>query len=231
MPKRRRRVLTVGLGVEEFVQVAPCLDSQHFDVDRFPTTRGALELVACHVIDVLLVRFALHDASLRAFLQAVRDKSSPCRHSPLVLLARGDELPEARRYLGRGANRVLDLDGDRQKLQDTVARLLRVAPRKNCEFIAQLEIKNGHSRDWVLCRSLNGSATGVLLETDRRIPTGTLVNFEFTLPAIAKPVTGRGEVIRHTLAERESTHGIGLRFLSFGKDSQRFYEQYLKRSS
>lgn len=229
-PKRKQRVLTVGLSVEEFDLVAPCLDRDEFDVDRFPSTRGALELVTRQKVDVLLVRYT-RSRELEAFLRAVRARDSPCRRSPLLLLAGARQLAAAERHIGRGANRVVDLGGDAETIQSTVAGLLGVAPRKSLRFIAQLKIRVGKHNDWILCRTANGSTTGVLLETDRVLPIGTRIEFEFTLPAVAKPIVGRAEVTRHTLEGRDPVRGMGLRFLSFAGRSRRRYDEYLNSNA
>lgn len=227
MPSSKRRILTVGLSVEEFDLVAPCLDPDTFDVDRFPSARGALELIACHAVDVLLVRHPLPGIDIRSFLLAVRKAGSLCRRSPLLLLTLTRHLADAKSYIGRGANRMVALDGDRQALQATVTGLLDVAPRKACRCIAQLKVRVGREGGWILCRTRNCSASGVLLETDRRVPTGTGVDFELTLPAVERPIVGRGEVTRHTLADRDPVVGMGMRFLSFAGDSQRSFQKFL----
>lgn len=231
MPSRKRRILTIGLSVEEFDLVAPCLDPGNFDVDRFPSAHGALELIACHAVEVLLVRHPLPGMDLEPFLRAVRDPGSPSRRSPLLLLTPRRQLADAEGWVGRGANRVVAIDGDAQALQATVTDLLDVAPRKPCNFIAQLRIRTGHDDDWILCRTCNGSASGVLLETDRRVPPGTRVEFEFTLPSFDRPIVGRGEVTRHTLEGRDPVAGMGMRFLSFAGDSGRSFQEFLNGRS
>ncbi len=231
MHSRKRRVLTVGLSVEEFDLVAPCLDVGVFDVDRFPSARGALELVACHTVDVLLVRHPLPDLDLEAFLGAVRDAGSPCRQSPLLLLTPGRQLADAESYLGRGANRVGAVDGESRTLQATVSELLDVAPRKPCRLIAQLRVRIGGDDEWILCRTCNGSASGMLLETDRRLPAGTQVDFELSVPTVDRPIAGRGLVTRHTLEGRDPVGGIAMRFLAFAGDSRRAYDSFLSGRS
>ena len=227
MARYKRRILTVGLSIGEFVQVAPWLDRNEFEVDRFPRVDGALDIVSRHLIDALLVRYELPGDDLESFLAAVRDRACPCRRSPLLLLTRPRNLAAANRHIGRGANRVMPLNGDHQTIQATLSSLLSVAPRKACRFIAQLETRIGRHRDWILCRTRNGSSSGVLVETDQRFPTGSRVDFEFTLPAIEKPVAGRGEIARHTLDGRDPVTGMGLHFLSFAADSRSTYEEFL----
>ncbi len=220
--------MAVGLSVEELVQLAPGLDRQLFELDRFPSIRGAAELVTCQHFDVLLARYTRQEMKLLPFLRGVRSKSSPCRRSVLMLVVpRPQDLSAARSYIGRGVNRVIPLYNGEQDLQAMISNMLRVAPRIPCRVIAQLEIKYGSQRDWVLCRTRNGSKSGVLVETDRRIPTGTEVDFELTLPAVENPIVGRAEITRQTRTEREAIHGVGMRFLSFAGDSRPSYETFL----
>lgn len=228
MQKSRVRVLTVGLSAEELVQIAPSFDRQHFELDRFPSLSGAAELVACQQVDVLLARYTRRGMKLLPFLRAVRAKESPCRHSLLLLVVpRPEDLTPASGYVGRGVNRIVPLHGNHQGLPAMISEMLRVAPRVPCQVIAQLGIRAGRQRDWVLCRTRNGSSSGLLVETERRIPTGTKVDFELSLPAMDQPVVGRAEVTRQTRAEREAIHGFGMRFLSFAGDSRSSYEAYL----
>ncbi len=222
----KRRILTVGLSIEEYARIALVFDEAVFEVDRFPGGQGALELIARARVEVLLVRYPLPDMVLPPFLQTVRH--GPCRRSPVLLLADGERCREAARHLGRGANRVLSLDSSPGALHSTLSSLLDVAPRKSRHFIAQLRFKSGDDEDWILCRSENSSASGVLLATDRRLPRGTRVDFELTLPTVERPVIGQAEITRLTIPGRERVKGMGMRFLSFAGDSQEVYEDYLR---
>src|SRR5436190_1714106 len=105
-PQGRRTVLVVNVDEALFLKVAPLLNRQDFELDRFPRAAAALDLVAHVPLDVLLVRFPLPDVSLQQFLDAVRAETSPCRQSPLLLLAAPDLLGEAEQWIGRGANRL-----------------------------------------------------------------------------------------------------------------------------
>lgn len=222
----KRQILTVGLSVEEYARIALVFESDSFEVDRFPGAQGAVELIARQRVEALLVRYPLPDMVLPPFLQTVRH--GPCRRSPVLLLADGGRCAEAQRYVGRGASRVLSLDTAPGVLHTTLAKLLDVAPRKSRHFIAQLKFKSGDGEDWILCRSENSSATGVLVATDRQLPRGTRVDFELTLPKVERPVVGRAEIARHTVSGRERVRGMGLRFLSFAGDSQEVYEEFLR---
>ena len=227
MQDQRRNVLAIGLTAEEFDRVAPFLNRDEFDVDRFPSSSGALELTSVVAIEVLIVRYPLRDMALEDFLQQVRQPESPCLRSPILLLAAEDQEIQATRYIGRGANRVIDLDAARAHIQGAISELLHVAPRKAARFLARVEIKLGDEKDMILCQTENISSTGMLVQTERRYELGTQIHFEFTLPTDSRPIGGMAEIVRHTTIGREQVGGIGVRFLSFRGDSQRRFEAYL----
>ncbi len=222
-----RNVLVIGVSPEEFGRVAPFLARDAFDVDRFPSGTGALELTAYVSIEVLLVRYPLPDMDLGVFLQAVRQPDSKCLTSPILLLADADSATETSSYIGRGANRVLHLEDAEDELQATVSSLLAVAPRKNARFLARMEIKLGGAKDMILCQTENLSASGILIKTERRYEKGTRIDFEFSLPDDIRPISGVAEVVRQTMVGRDKVGGIGMRFLSFAGDSQRRFESYV----
>ena len=226
---QRRNVLVIGVSSEEFGRVAPFLARDTFDVDRFPSGGGALELTAQVAIEILLVRYPLPDMDLGVFLQAVRQPDSRCLSSPILLLAAAEEAREADTYVGRGANRVLRVEDAEQALQQAVSGLLSVAPRKDARFLARMEIKLGGAKDMILCQTENLSSSGMLIRTDRRYEKGTKIDLEFSLPDDPRPIVGVAEVMRHTMAGRDQVGGIGVRFLSFGGDSQRRFETYLQQ--
>lgn len=225
---QRRNVLVVGVDQEEFDRVAPFLERETFDVDRFPSGEGALDLVSQVSFEVLIVRFPLRDMELRAFLESVRSAASACLRSPLLLLATNGVYEEAQSFIGRGANRVVPLEDSEAQIQNAVSQLLNVAPRKAARFVARLEIKLGGAKDMILCQTENISATGMLINTERRYELGTKIHFEFPLPEDHRPIIGVAEVVRHTNSGRDAVAGIGLRFLSFAGDSQRRFNAYLK---
>lgn len=231
MKDQRRNVLAIGLSKREFERVAPFLNRDEFDVDRFPSGSGALELTALVAIEVLMVRYPLRDMELALFLEQVRHPESRCLHSPILILSQAAQRQEAETFIGRGANRVIDLESASDQIQSIISDLLHVAPRKAARFLARLEIKLGDAKDNILCQTENISNSGMLIQTERRYDLGTRINFEFNLPTDPRPIAGVADIVRHTTIGREQVGGIGVRFLSFTGDSQLRFESYLKQQS
>ena len=209
--------------------MVPFLARHHFDVDRFPSASGALELISQVPFEMLLVRYPLPDMPMDAFLQQVRREGGPCCRSSLLVLTTGGLELEARRFIGQGANRTINLEASGTEIQESVSSVLHVAPRKAARFMARMEIRIGDSKDMVICQTENLSASGMLVRTQERYDLGTRIEFEFQLPEDPRPVRGMAEVMRHTKPGRDSVGGIGMRFVSFAGDSQHRFELYLSR--
>jgi len=228
MSTKTRNILVVGVSADEFARVAPFLNRNGFDVDRFPGAEGALELLAEVAFEAVVVRFPLLDMALDQFLGTVRMAGSPCRHAPLVLLAAEDG-QDAEAYIGHGANRVVQLEASRSSIQTEVSSLLNVAPRKSARFMTRLEVSLGGAKDMLQCQTANISETGILLITDHRYERGTEVNLEIGLGGDPRPIVAVAEVVRRTLVGRDQVSGLGLRFLSFAGDSQRRFQAFLRK--
>jgi hypothetical protein len=215
----RRSVLAVNIDAELFAKLAPLLDRVEFEVDRFPRAAGAVELLSRVALDVLLVGYPLPDLPMQELLDSVRAEGSPCRQSPLLLIAHRDELSGAERFIGRGANRVVAAEEPSAELQKEISRLLAVAPRSSLRTMVRMVVNIGEGAALEMAQSENLSATGMLVRTGEIYPLGSRLSFEFHLGRDPLPVRGEGEVVRHTLPGREGgVRGVGVRFVSFERD-------------
>lgn len=225
----KRSVLIIGVSTDEFQRVAPFLERNDFEIDRFPSASGSLELLRQVPFEVLMVRFPLEDMELDRFLEHVRSPDSPSRRSSVLLLTAHGEDGDAARYIGRGANRTVCIEDADTQIHATLSTLLNVAPRKEARFLARLEIRLGGAKDMILCQTENISSSGMLIKTDKRYDSGTKIEFEFSLPNDQRPITGQAEIVRHTMIGRDQVGGVGVRFLSFSGDSQRRFHSFLFR--
>ena len=224
----RRSVLVVNVDQELYDKVAPLLNRTEFEVDRFPRARAALDLVARVPVDVLLLGYPLPDVAVQEFLDAIRGESSPCRQSPLLLLAHREQLPEARRFIGRGVNRVVAVEESPERLQREVSDLLAVAPRSSLRLMVRMVVNIGEGAALEMAQTENLSETGMLVRTGEVYPMGSRLTFEFHLGGTNLPIRGEGEVARQTTPGREQVRGVGVRFVSFERDGLLRLQRYLR---
>jgi CheY-like chemotaxis protein len=230
-PGGRRSVLAVNVDQDLYDKVSPLLNRTEFEVDRFPRASAALDLVSRVPVDVLLVGYPLPDVSTQSFLDSIRAEGAPCRQSPLLLLAHRDQLAEARRFLGRGVNRVVAVEESAEQLQREVSELLAVAPRSSLRLMVRMVVNIGDGASLELAQSENLSETGMLVRTGEVYPIGSRLNFEFHLGGNHLPIRGAGEVVRHTTPDREQVRGMGIRFVSFERDGLPRLQRYLREGS
>lgn len=228
----RRNVLVVGVDSATFHRVAPILGRTDFDVDRFPSASAAMELLEVVPFDVILAYHPLADMKTEDFLNRVRGREgrSACVRSAVVLLSTEENLAEARRLEGRGANRVLPLDGESGDLETAVASLLRIATRISVRIMARISVEVASGRTTVLCQTENVSRSGMLLRTDRQFDIGSTLGFDFQLVGLSDAISGNAEVVRHTHLGRDSVMGVGVRFLELFGDGRERLERHLDKT-
>jgi len=225
----QRNTLAVALQSHVFEGVARVLRANQFHAEYEATATTALETTGLLAFDAILAGYPLPDMPMQAFLDAVRREDSPCRSAGLILLVGQDALQETQRFVGRGANRVLTVEGFMERLPHVLLRLLEVPPRVALRRNLQLKVSLSPSSTHVTCQSENISTTGMLVRIDRSYPIGTQLGFEMTLPGDSSPVRGYAVVVRHTMADREPVSGFAVQFASFsGEDKVRF-ETLLRR--
>ena len=223
----KRSVLVLNADEDLFAKIAPILDRDEFEVNRFPRAAMALELISVVAFDVLVVRYPLPDIEAQEFLNALRGPESACRRTPLLLLAAEDDYEHACDYVGRGANRVVSVAESAERLQAEIGGLLDVAQRYQLKVIVRLEIETDGRKELAICQTENISETGMLLTGAKAYDLETSVSFEFILDGDTTAVRGEGVVSRHTTTGREAARGVGLRFISFDRDGLERLRQHL----
>jgi hypothetical protein len=108
-------------------------------------------------------------------------------------------------------------------LFDAVVSVLEVAPRVALHAPVRLMpvvTGQGGASDGT---TENISASGMLVSCLGRLPVGSTVRFEISVPGRPAPIRGSARVVRAADPEREGVRGIGARFLSFLRsDGERF---------
>lgn len=223
----KKRILAIGFTKPEFERIGAMLDLGFHDIDRFPSAKGALELIDFLPFDLLLARHPLRELPTTELLRAIRQRTRS-KTAAIAVVADGLPSRESDVLLTAGANRVLDFGAPADYIESCLVQLLYVAPRQALRCLTQIETRGRTERELILAQAQNASMTGLLLATRHKLEHGTMIDFRFDLPTGA-PIRGRGEVVRHTRPEIESVDGMGVRFLSFVGDSQHAYQDYLSK--
>ena len=100
--------------------------------------------------------------------------------------------------------------------------------RQHPRIPISVRVKVQYTGQEFAAHSVNLSAGGVFLDTDRRLPVGTRVRLVLTIPIIAKyPIRAEGEVV--WLAPEEST-GLAVRFVDISDDDRALLGELAEKS-
>ncbi|HHQ47328.1 MAG TPA: hypothetical protein ENK19_00395 [Acidobacteria bacterium] len=229
MTAATKNVLLVGVERNTVERVVPLLNRREIDVLSAPPSRAVLNLLRDTPFDLLIVRYPLDQPGLEELLRQVRAPESFCHNAGVILVSDEARMEEAMRFEGAGVNRVMANRWTGAHLWQTLADLLHVAPRVGVRVLAHLDIELGREREEDVARSVNISASGVLLESPASIRPGTRVRMTFRLPQELRPVSGGGEVVRRSDPDREGVQGFAVRFLNLENDGARRVESWIAR--
>ena len=143
----------------------------------------------------------------------------------LIVLCRRDLMDEVQPLKARGVSRIVAIEELDHALYDAVSSLLVVAPRVAIHAPVRLMPVVSGDSDVSDGMTENLSASGMLVRCLGRLPVGSTVRFEISVPGRPTPIRGSARVVRSTDPEREGVRGIGARFLSFLRsDGDRFHD-------
>ncbi len=228
MEKAIRNVLVVGVEPDFHRRFEPLLKRRHFDVDRVAEAGCALALVQAVAIDVLVLRYPLGNPSVEDLLHNIRSAESPCRRSAVLVLASPGDFHKAEKLADGQRTHILPIDADHETLQETIALLLRMAPRLSVRITIRLEALLGNGSTMVLTQTENVSNGGMLVRVRKPQPVDAKLRFELLLPEDSVPVKGIGEVVRHTKDWRGDISGVGIKYTTFENSGDQRLTEFLQ---
>jgi CheY-like chemotaxis protein len=145
----------------------------------------------------------------------------------LLLVCDRDAPEEGELCLSAGCNDVIYRPLQRRDLDERVERLTSIPVRRQLRTITKIEVSLENNGRFVLARSINISATGMLIEVDRVLPGEENVRIHFFLPGDAKPLQIEAEILR---AEFSGTMAkYGLKFVNHDAEAKERIEHFVHR--
>src|SRR5262249_42919026 len=143
-----------------------------------------------------------------------------------MMLATPAGAPHLEEALVPGINDFILAPFPSDELLDKVRRLTVIPARRELNTVAKVRDGPGDGST-IFGKTLNVSATGILIEIESLITIGRNVDVEFFLPEQTEPLRARGRVIRRT-TELDLFHpAFGIRFLEMPEKDQARIETYV----
>lgn len=174
---------------------------------------------------LIIFGFDLFDMTAPEFCREIREHDVTRAISLLLVCDR--EADHADLCLGAGCNDVIYRPLQRRELDAKVAKLTTIPVRRQLRTITKIEISLEKNGRFILGRSVNISASGMLLEVDRMLPGEGWLRLHFYLPGDPKPLQLRAEVLRAEFTGTMAKYGV--RFLELVADERDRIERYVHR--
>ena len=224
-----RNVLVVGVDRTLFRRFEAVLTRRHFDVDRVAEFDVAVDLVQSVAFDVVVLGYSENDPKVALLTDVIRAENGPCARSAVLLLSPPESLETAVQLAYDTRSRLISMAAPQRELEQAVSQLLRVAPRLSVRITIRLEALLGEGSTTILTQTENVSLGGMLVKLSRRQPVDARLRYELLLPDGFSPVTGFGEVVRHTADRSGRITGVGIRFATFEADGADRLSGFLSR--
>jgi DNA-binding response OmpR family regulator len=176
--------------------------------------------------NLIILSFDLFDMTAPEFCREIRGNEDT-KGISLLLICDRDSDEHRDLCISAGCNDVIYRPLQRRDLDEKVERLTSIPVRRQLRTITKIEVSLEKNGRFVLGRSVNISANGMLLEVDRVLPGEENVRLHFFLPGDPKPLQIDAEILR---AEFSGTMAkYGLRFVTLNPEERERIEHFVHR--
>lgn len=175
--------------------------------------------------ELIMFGFDLFDMTAPEFCREIRNDPE-LKATSLLFVCERDCPEQGEMVLSAGCNDMVVRPLQRTELDEKIARLTSIPSRRELRTITRIEVSLENEGRFVLGRSLNISATGMLLEVERVMPEGRM-RIHFYLPGDPKPMQIEADVLRAEFTSTMAKYGV--RFLDVDSDQRERIERFVHR--
>jgi len=175
---------------------------------------------------LIIFGYDLFDMNAPEFCREIREDEST-RGISLLLVCDRDASQQSDLCLSAGCNDVIFKPLQRRELDQKVAKLTAIPVRRQLRTITKIDVSLENNGRFILGRSINISANGMLLEVDRVLPGNGVVRLHFFLPGDPKALELEAEVLRAEFSGAMAKYGM--RFVNPQQEERERIEKYVYR--
>lgn len=217
-----KKVLLVNSTRHFFEAGKSLLDRSDFQVFQAPTADQALRLHRQEQVNLIVSDLVLPETGGDVLCTRVR-QIAESRDVSIILICHNNPEEQARAARS-SANVCLFRPFPAKVLLDHVEKLLAVSVRKGYRVLLRAKVQGAQDDAVFFCTSRNISSTGILIEADRALNNGELINCSFYLPGSAR-ITTNGEVVRKVAVDGKTAYGV--RFSGISTEHQQAIDSFI----
>ena len=219
-----KKILLVNASRYFFEEGKNLLNRKEFQVFMAPSARRALEIHREEKVNLIVTDIDLQDMGGELLCARIRDDIES-RTVSLILIFNDNPTEIARSKISH-ANVCLKKPFTARSLLDQVEKLLTISTRRGYRVLLRAKIKGSVDNGVFFCTSQNISISGMLIETERQLAVGDLINCSFFLPGAAQ-VACDGEIVRLDSSAGNGSLLYGVRFLNLSLEHQQAIEAFV----
>jgi CheY-like chemotaxis protein len=199
------------------------LDRKDFQVFMASSVMQALQIHRDERVNLIVADLHLPEMGGDVLCTRIRQETD-VRTVSIILICH--DVPEDLERAGRsGANICLKKPFTPRTLLEHVEKLLAVCIRRGYRVLLRAKVKGATDEGVFFCTSQNLSVSGILIESDRQLHAGDVINCSFYLPGAAH-IVAEGEVARIERQPDGKFHS-GIRFTDLSPESRREIEKFI----
>ncbi len=204
------------------------LDRTDVQVFTAATNDEVLRIHRAERVDLIMTRLDLPGMASEELFRLIREDPSLRTVSAIMACA---NTPEAIRESSRCRVNAVLLDPLHPVLLMAKAQqLLNIAAREAIRVLLGIIVDGRFGEEAFYCRSKNISASGMLIETRRRLAEGTRLSCQFYLPDATK-IDATGKIIRIIeYTPGEDGHQYGLMFTDIAPEARKRLTEFVENA-
>ena len=176
--------------------------------------------------NLIIFGYDLFDMTAPEFCREIRSHDDT-RPISLLLVCDRDHTEHGDLCLSAGCNDVIFRPLQKPELDEKVERLTAIPVRRQLRTITKIEVSMEKNGRFLLGRSVNISANGMLIEVDRVLPQEGPVRLHFYLPGDPRPLQILAQVLRAEFSGALSKYG--LRFIEVAEPDRERISKFVHR--
>ncbi len=190
------------------------------------TGTAGIEIARNDQPQLIMFAFDLFDMTAPEFCREVRADAAT-RTMSLLLVCERESPEHAELCLSAGCNDVIYRPLQRHELDSKIARLTTIPSRRELRTLTRIEVSVEKNGRFIIGRSMNISASGMLLEVDRVLPGEGKLRLHFYLPGDPKPLQMECEVLRAEFTGGTAKYGVS--FSAANDEERERIERFVRR--
>ena len=224
-----KKILIAHAIHESLEQQHTFLDRTDFQVLIAKTNEEAFKIHQAEPVDLIITRLDMPGMAGEQFCSLIRDDARLRAASMILVCA---NTPNAIEQAERcRANAVLLDPVHPVVLMVKAQQLLEIAGRETLRVLLSANVESLSDDEPFFCRTVNVSATGMLIETNKQLVEGARLTCSFYLPN-AKKIQVAGKIVRASEAvPGDEDHQFGLMFTDITPEAKQLLVDYIVKTS